>query len=171
MLERKKRLLETAKSPPPNPNRFKEIKPSQLTRNWATVGFFDACPTYESIRAPEPLSAQPEENRNGSGRFWIWFIPLFLLLILCLLSSLLCSVHLFSLRALISEQSWQTFTSPCLAGLAWLRNRKKEKEEEPKPMQIATASVMVLPSSSLVSHQNLIATSEGARSLLEALHD
>jgi hypothetical protein len=66
MLERKKRLLETAKSPPPNPNTFKEIKPSQLTRNWATVGFFDACPTYESIRAPEPLSAQPEENRNGS---------------------------------------------------------------------------------------------------------
>jgi hypothetical protein len=53
MLGRKKRLVENAKSSSPNPEKI--MTPSQLTRNWATVGFFDACPTYESIRVPEPL--------------------------------------------------------------------------------------------------------------------
>jgi hypothetical protein len=50
-MDRKKRL-EALRSPSSN-NEKNSIIPAQLTKNWATIGFFDASPTYESIR-PDP---------------------------------------------------------------------------------------------------------------------
>ena len=61
MLERKKRLIESIKQNSNNSNNNSNnsnnnnnsLVKSQLTHNWATIGFFDAHPTFESIRPIE----------------------------------------------------------------------------------------------------------------------
>lgn len=62
MLERKKRLKSLISTSSPSCNTTINNTPSQLTHNWATVGFFDANPTFESIRQPEEIGDGYQEN-------------------------------------------------------------------------------------------------------------
>lgn len=80
MLERKKRLVEAVKQNSSSNNNNSNnsnnnsnssysspTTKNQLTRNWATIGFFDAHPTFETIRPIELFSTSNNISTNSSS--------------------------------------------------------------------------------------------------------